>query len=148
MMRLSWIACVGLIVAAQGTGAQTDSEHGVPRFLGYYVFAGPRHAEFAVHIERGQYVARLAGGADPSAGAASPADCSIRAVGKVNANQFVGFFTRIESATFSYSERRARAEQRVLQVEFGDGTARVTRADVAGYCGLGADFIGLYRRVR
>ena len=145
-MRLSWLACAVLIVATQGASAQAASGDAAQRFVGRYVFAGPRHAEMEVRIERGRYVVMLEGGADPSAGPASPADCSIRAVGKENAHQFVGHFAQVESDTFSYSERRARAEQRVLEIHFGDRTAEVTRADVTGYCGWGADFIGVYRR--
>jgi hypothetical protein len=136
------------LVTALGASPTIASEPAAKRFLGHYVFSGPRHAEMELRLERGQYVMMLAGGADPSAGPASPADCYIRAVGKMRAQRFLGKFAQVDTDTFSYSRRRAQAEQRSLEVEFTKDSARVTRADVSGYCGLGADFVGLYRRQR
>jgi hypothetical protein len=98
-----------------------------------------------VREESGRYVATLSGGAAPAAGNASAADCYIRAIGDMRGRKLAAAFARIETDTFSYSSRRAEVERRVLEVEFTNDEAIVTRADVEGYCGLGVDFLGRYR---
>ena len=145
-MTSSRIRGIALVLVALGPATQLPLHAATERYLGKYVFVGPKLSEMVVRLERGRYVVVLAGGADPSSGPATSADCYVRAVGKINAGNFSGRFAHVENDVFSYSERRAQAEQRVLKIEFRDGSAKVTRADVTGYCGLGADFVGLYRR--
>jgi hypothetical protein len=142
-----WIACVALSLAPLAACVESPGRAG-ERYVGTYVFAGVRHAEMNVRLEGARHVVTLAGGADPAAGAASAADCHIRAVGEIEERRFTGRFAEVDTDTFSYGREQAQAEQRVLQIEFGTEEAKVTRADVSGYCGLGAAFTGAYRRVR
>jgi hypothetical protein len=75
-----------------------------------------------------------------------PADCYIRAIGKLEGKTLVANFAPVEIETFSYSEDQAKQEKRRLEIVFSPDSAEVTRADTFGYCGLGASFLGHYRR--
>jgi len=108
--------------------------------------AGNPATSMEVRREDSHYQVVLYGGGEESAGAATAADCFIRAVGKLEGNRLNAVFSAIETDTFSYSEREARTEGRKLEVVFGSQGASVVHADTLGYCGLGATFEGEYRR--
>ena len=108
--------------------------------------AGNPATTMNVRIEGSQYQVVLSGGGEESAGAASAADCFIRAIGKLQGNKLKAVFTAIETDTFSYSERKAIKEGRKLEVVFNPQGALVVHADTLGYCGLDATFEGKYQR--
>jgi hypothetical protein len=56
--------------------------------------------------------------------------------------------TTVETAVFSYDAAQAEREKRTVAIRFAAGDADVLSADTEGYCGLGATFLGHYRRVR
>jgi hypothetical protein len=113
---------------------------------GRYVSAGAIAATLDVSLVGDRHVVRLSGGGARDAGAAAPADCHVRAVGTRRNDTLDATFTGIETETFAYSEARAQTEQRKLRLVFRSPDVEVTRADTEGYCGLGATFIGVYRR--
>jgi hypothetical protein len=115
--------------------------------FGTYAASGNPATTMEVRRQDGQYQILLSGGGEESAGAATAADCFIRAVGKLEGNRLTAAFSAIETDTFYYGEREARTEGRKLEVVFGpQGTSSIVRADTLGYCGLGATFEGEYRR--
>jgi hypothetical protein len=70
----------------------------------------------------------------------------VRAVGALRDGILDATFTGVETATISYGEAQARREARQLRVAVRADGVEVTRADTDGYCGLGASFVGPYRR--
>jgi hypothetical protein len=70
----------------------------------------------------------------------------VEAAGKLENQLLTAVFQPIETDDFSYSAARASAENRKLVVAFAPGTAEVKQADTFGYCGIGIDFRGLYRK--
>jgi hypothetical protein len=126
-------------------GSAANKPDSISKF-GTYAAVGNPTTTMEVSKQDGQYQILLSGGGEESAGAAAAADCFIRAVGKPEGNRLAAAFTAIETDTFYYSERQARAEGRKLEVVFGPQGASIVRADTLGYCGLGATFEGEYRR--
>ena len=114
-------------------------------FSEIYVMAGNPATTMNVRREGNQYQIELSGGDDGLSGASTVADCFIHAEGKRAGNRLAAAFTALETDTFSYSEREARAENRKLEVIFEPEGATVVHADTLGYCGLGATFEGQYR---
>lgn len=140
-----FIALGVLLVACDGRGETP----GRPDIQGRYAFAGSIAATLEIRRERGdRYIAALAGGSPRDAGASAPADCYVRAVGALQDGTLDAAFTSVDTATFRYSQTRAEREGRRLQIVFRSGGAEVTRADTDGYCGLGATFVGSYRRAQ
>ncbi len=139
----SGIAIIALIFAAQGCLAKKPVSSPI---YGIYVMAGNPSTTMEVRIEGSQYQVVLSGGGEESSGAASAADCFIRAIGKLQGNQLNAVFTAIEIDTFSYSERKAKREGRKLEVVFSPHVASLVHADTLGYCGLDATFEGKYQR--
>ena len=134
------VAATGLCCTAHSSVAQTT------KIVGKYVHAPGVAAELDVERRGEQYVVALSGGSPAGAGAASPADCYIRAVGQVAQNVLTAEFAAVETDTFVYTRARAAREKRSLQISFTPGpAAEVTRADTDGYCGLGATFLGTYK---
>jgi hypothetical protein len=115
---------------------------------GHYVATGAVAATLDLRRSGDRYVVLLSGGGSRDAGPAAPADCYVRAIGTLRSGTLEATFTGIETPTFAYSETRARREQRQLRLVFRSPDVEVTRADVEGYCGLGATFIGTYRRAK
>lgn len=89
----------------------------------------------------------LTGGSPPVDGGSAPANCIIRASGQLRDGSLNAAFQAISAEDFSYSQARAVAERRRVVIAFAPGTAEVKRADTFGYCGLGSNFLGKYRRL-
>jgi hypothetical protein len=113
---------------------------------GDYRQVGAATVILQVSTEQGVVRARLEGGGSPESGAAAPADCIVAAAGPLEDRLLSATFQPIETDDFSYSAAQARAEKRRLTIAFGPGTAEVKQADTYGYCGLGIDFRGPYRK--
>jgi hypothetical protein len=113
---------------------------------GRYVSAGATAATLGIARDGERYVVTLAGGSPRDAGAAAPADCQVRAIGTLRDGVLDATFSAIDTTTMSYGEAKARREGRQLRLAVQANTIEVTRADVDGYCGLGASFVGVYRR--
>ena len=111
---------------------------------GKYVRPGESTSTLEVHADGDRYVAVLSGGGS----AATPADCYVRAVGSIRGDTLVARFTTVETTVFSYDAAQAERENRTVTIRFAAGDADVVSADTEGYCGLGATFLGHYRRVR
>ncbi len=114
--------------------------------VGDYRLVGAATVILQVSTEQGVIRARLEGGGPPESGAAAPADCIVVAAGPLEDRLLSATFQPIETDDFSYSAAQARAEKRRLTIAFGPGTAEVKQADTYGYCGLGIEFRGLYRK--
>jgi len=114
--------------------------------IGDYRLVGEATVMLQVSTEQGAVRARLEGGGPPESGAAAPADCIVVAAGPLEDRLLSATFQPIETDDFSYSAAQARAEKRRLTIAFGPGTAEVKQADTYGYCGLGIEFRGLYRK--
>jgi hypothetical protein len=91
-------------------------------------------------------VIELSGGSPPNT--IEVANCTIRAEGKLEQSRFSGRFVALENDQMAYSEERASSEKRKLEVVFGPHDARVTAVDVFGYCGVGARFVGTFKKRR
>jgi len=130
-----------MLVSQDSLAIQTDS---IP-LSDSYVMAGNPATTMNVRREGDQYQIELSGGSDELASASTAADCFIHAEGKREGNRLAAVFTALETDTFSYSEREARAENRTLEVVFESEGATLVHADTFGYCGLGATFEGQYR---
>jgi hypothetical protein len=76
------------------------------------------------------------------------ADCIIDAVGVLQNGQLRAAFQPVEADNFFYSRSKADAEKRQLVVDFSPGTAEIKQADTFGYCGLGINFLGSYKKTR
>jgi hypothetical protein len=94
------------------------------------------------------YVVRLEGGSSPGLGGAAPADCTVEARGALDGQVLRARFGPVETDAMSYGAAEAEREGRAVEIVFGAGTAEVLAADTLGYCGLGAEFRGRYRRER
>ena len=110
-----------------------------------YVMDGNPATTMAIRRDGDQYQIELSGGGDGLAGAATAADCFIRAEGKRVGKRLEAVFTAMESDTFTYSEREAKLENRKLELVFEPGATSIVHADTLGYCGLGTAFEGNYR---
>jgi hypothetical protein len=128
-----------LFPATSGTWANEIS--------GTYRHTGTLLATIEVRHETVDYLVRLEGGASEVAGAATPADCVIEARGSLKGDVLRARFRPIETTIFTYSAAQSEREGRVVEIVFEPGNARVVRADTLGYCGLGVDFAGSYRKV-
>ncbi len=135
LVILSW----GLVSTYPVQAADVD-------ITGSYTLSGKARAQLDIKAEGDHYVALLSGGGQEAAGPATAADCYIKAVGKLKNTTLVADFTAIETDTFSYSEAQAKQEKRQLKIRFNRNTAEVIDANTFGYCGMGADFSGRYRR--
>jgi hypothetical protein len=113
---------------------------------GRYVSAGSPAATLSIARDGDRYVVTLSGGSPRDAGAAAPADCQVRAIGTLRDRILDATFVSVETQTMSYDEAQARREGRQLRLAVQPSAVEVTRADVDGYCGLGASFVGTYRR--
>src|SRR5262249_34507340 len=103
-------------------------------------------AKLGIARDGDRYIVTLSGGSPRNAGNAAPADCQVRAIGSVRDGVLEAMFTSVDAETMSYSEAQARKEGRQLRLALKTNAVEVTRADTDGYCGLGATFIGVYRR--
>lgn len=113
---------------------------------GVYLATGSRQSRLEIRRQRLDYVIDLVGGSDATRGAASAADCHVRAIGRLQGDRLVAEFAGVKTESFHYSPELARAEQRKLVIEFEQAVAKVVLIDTVGYCGLDIDFIGSYRR--
>jgi hypothetical protein len=136
---------LGVLVVVGDDGARAERPASVE---GRYVYAGSVAATLEVRRDGDRHVVALTGGGRTDAGAAAPADCYVRASGTLRDAVLDAAFIAVDTETFVYSDSRARKERRRLRIVFRGGGARVTRADTDGYCGLGAVFVGSYRRVK
>lgn len=127
-----------LLVAACGGSA--------PPIDGRYVSTGMATATLAIVRDGDRYIVTLSGGSPRNAGAAAPADCYVRAVGTVRDGVLEAMFGSADTTTMTYSDAQALREGRQLRLALQKNMIEVTRADTDGYCGLGATFIGVYRR--
>jgi len=117
-----------------------------PAVTGVYDHTGAIAATMTVRVQNGIADIMLEGGGNRSAGESSAADCGIHAVGPVTPAGIVAAFHAMQSDTMDYDETLARREHRKLRVTFSKRGAQVVAADIDGYCGLGADFNGPYKR--
>jgi hypothetical protein len=117
-----------------------------PVLAGTYIHTGDIPAMMVVHVSKGIADVRLDGGGNRRAGASSAADCGIHAVGPVMPSGVVADFHAMESDTMDYDEVLAKQEHRKISITFSGGGAEVLSADTDGYCGLGANFTGHYKR--
>jgi hypothetical protein len=115
--------------------------------VGTYRRVGPAIVVMTVAAQA-EVEVRLEGGGPPSLGEAAPADCVVRAIGLLHERTLRAVFEPIETEDFSYDAAQARTEDRRLVVAFAPQTAKVEEADTEGYCGLGIEFRGLYRKTR
>lgn len=113
---------------------------------GMYVLWRDGSSTLEISAADSHYVASLAGGGSEAAGPAAPADCYVRAMGRLEGKILVADFAALQTETFSYSGAQAKKERRQLKIMFGPGIAEVISADTHGYCGLGASFVGHYHR--
>jgi hypothetical protein len=113
---------------------------------GRYRHEAPVAATLEVRADAGQYVVRLEGGGSEDAGAATAADCVIEARGDLEGATLRAAFGPVETDAFAYGAEQAASEGRSVEIRFEPGAAEVTEADTFGYCGLGAEFAGRYRR--
>jgi hypothetical protein len=127
-------------------GAACGRDPRVADIQGRYTLTGSANTTLEIVRDGDRYTATLAGGSPESAGAGAPADCQVRAAGAMRGDTFEATFVGVETDTFSYSDAKARAESRQLHIARRATGVEVTRADTEGYCGLGATFLGLYRR--
>jgi hypothetical protein len=134
------VVASGICLLACWSTAQTAN------ILGKYVHTGGVTAQLEVTRQGDQYVVLLSGGSRAGAGAASPADCYVRAVGELTRDVLTARFAAVETETFVYTSARAAREKRTLRISFAPGAAEVTSAATDGYCGLGATFLGAYKR--
>jgi hypothetical protein len=111
-----------------------------------YTLSSDGSSTLEISAEGTHHVATLSGGSTEASGAAAPADCYIRAVGKLEGKVLVARFVPVETETFMYTKSQSEQEQRQLKIIFGLDTADVVQADTFGYCGLGASVVGRYRR--
>jgi hypothetical protein len=115
--------------------------------MGSYRRIGPALVTLAVSAHDGAVQTRLEGGGSPATDGSVPADCIVQAMGQLNGRLLTATFKPVETDDFSYGAARASAENRKLVVAFAPGTADVKQADTWGYCGIGIDFEGLYRKI-
>lgn len=141
-------ACGALLVLAMLLAAPSSDAARLAGIDGTYRHAGRVAALLEVRRVPEGYAVKLQGGASPEAGAAAAADCVILAHGPAKGQRFEAGFDPVETDAFSYGAEQAARDHRVLRIVFGRGAAQVTEADVFGYCGLGATFLGRYRLVR
>lgn len=113
---------------------------------GNYRRIGPAMVVLKVSAGNGGVQVQLAGGGAPSTDGSVPADCTVRAAGHLNDRLLSAVFQPFETEDFSYSAAQARSENRHLVIAFKPGMAEVKRADTDGYCGLGIQYQGLYRK--
>jgi hypothetical protein len=66
----------------------------------------------------------------------------------MRSDTLVARFTTVETDVFSYDAAKAEREKRTIAIRFVADDAEVLSADTEGYCGMGASFLGHYRRVR
>jgi hypothetical protein len=143
-MRAALFALLTLLAATGGAcGANGRRAADIE---GRYVLTGTTAAALAIVRDGDRYVVTLAGGSPANAGAAAPADCHVRAAGTVHDDILDAVFVGVETETFRYSDVQARTEARRLRLALRPNGVEVTRADTDGYCGLGATFVGVYRR--
>jgi hypothetical protein len=138
-----------LIFASFAGGCEQES--GAPSstsIAGRYVGGTEATSTLEVQTEGDRFVVLLSGGAQAGAGAATPADCYVRAVGTIQGDTLVAGFTSLETDVFYYDAAQADREKRKVAIRFAAGDAEVLSADTDGYCGLGITFLGPYRRVR
>jgi hypothetical protein len=128
-----------LCLAVSGTSADEIS--------GTYRNAATLQATLEVRRQTGDYLVRREGGASAADGAATPADCVIEARGALEGDVLHARFGPVETEIFSYSAAQAEREGRVVEIVFEPGRAQVVQADTLGYCGLGVEFAGSYRKV-
>ncbi len=145
-MRHKTIIVFTALALAYTPGAVSTSQESGLSITGTYTLTSDAAATLEIKAEGTHYEALLSGGSPQVAGAAAPADCYIRVMGKLQGNKLAGNFTAIETDTFMYSEAQAQEEKRKVEIIFDSDTAEVVRADTFGYCGLGANFMGHYLR--
>lgn len=132
-----------LVVMGLGQGTSLATE----RIAGLYQHVGPIAATLQVAKDTDHYLVRLEGGVPHGQGAATPADCVVEARGVLDGPVLFASFGPVETETFSYGAAQAEREARTVEITFETDSAEVVEADVFGYCGLGADFSGRYRKV-
>jgi len=115
---------------------------------GHYLGADPPAATLEVRRDGHGYLVRLEGGSPPDPPAGAPADCTILARGPLEGGTLRARFGPIESEIFSYGPAEAEREGRTVEIAFVASAAEVIAADTFGYCGLGVEFRGRYRRER
>jgi hypothetical protein len=142
-MRAALCAVLTLLAAISAACGESPRAANIQ---GRYVLAGATAATLEIVRDGDRYVVTLAGGSPGSAGAAAPADCHVRAAGAVHGDILDAMFVGVVTDTFSYSDTQAQTERRQLRMALKPTSVEVTRADIDGYCGLGATFLGLYQR--
>jgi hypothetical protein len=123
--------------------ARAEADQGI---AGTYVHVGDVAATMIVHVSKGVADISLEGGGRRSAGASSAADCGIRAIGPVAPSGVVASFRALQTDTMDYDQALAIREQRKIRITFSPREAQVVSADIEGYCGVGAQFDGRYKR--
>jgi len=147
-MSSRFVGALILLGAATWAAPGWPQDTGERDIAGKYLRVGS--ASVSLEIERGlgDIRAVVSGGGPPGPSGAAAADCIIVAAGVMRDGQLRAIFQPIETDIFSYRPAKADAEKRKLIVDFSPGVAEVQRADTFGYCGLGIDFLGTYRKMR
>lgn len=152
MPGFSRAALLAALLLAGDGGASRSAVSGVldvaGDVTGAYRRVGPASVVMTVAGHAAEVEARLEGGGPPTSEGAAPADCVVRAIGRLHDGLLSAVFQPIETEDFSYGAAQARTENRRLVVAFAPQTAKVEEADTDGYCGLGIEFRGLYRKTR
>ena len=140
------------VAAAWPTPAAAASASAADPIAGRYLGAAPPHATLEVRREGEAYRIRLEGGSTldgAAADAAAPADCTVEARGILTDGRLLRApFGPVDEDTFSYPAAEAGREGRTVELAFTPGSAEVVAADTLGYCGLGVELRGRYRRER
>jgi ABC-type Na+ efflux pump permease subunit len=138
---------IALIIFVFGCQTSMANRSAAENIAGmYFLSEDNASATMEVRAKEDYYVVLLSGGGSEAAGAATAADCTIRAIGKLEGNTLLATFTAIETDTFSYTNSEAEKENRKVKVVFRSNYADVVHVDTFAYCGLGVHFTGSYRR--
>jgi hypothetical protein len=147
MLAPSRTALLAVLLVGSGATCGWSQIAGDSDMVGDYRRVGPAIVTLRVFAAQGGVEVELAGGGPPASTGAVPADCTVRAAGQLHGWLLNAVFQPIETEESSYSAAQARSENRHLVIAFiPPGTADVRRADTDGYCGLGVEFQGLYRK--
>ena len=135
------------VVPLLAVGCAQTATPAADEFAGLYRHEGSIAATLGVAEEANRHLVRLEGGVPTDAGAATPADCVIEAHGVLEGGVIDARFGPVETDTFSYGVAQAKREDRAVEIVFRARSAEVVKADIFGYCGLGADFSGRYQKI-
>ena len=146
------LSCLTLLVVASLTGC--DREATTPAPPPVLVEVGPPEVLFQRASPPGEL--RLSGlgarwtikldGSSPDEAGATAGDCSLVAVGTLAAGDFQGAVVPFETDTQSVTQADLADRSHRVSALISKDRVVVSKADVFGICGLGADLTGEYRK--